>query len=228
MPDIEEPPNQLAVLLGSKEFMLLEEIALDLQELNNSKWSTLTPDALFLDMLQDAAVLYKNCTIKDLVVIGKVLECYTGRPWYNHKISKAHNVNTIVEAFDSKNFLAEWDLQKQEKTIHNPKSLYYIACNFMKEHWKPVQLQVSYALSLHKVKIEKWEQNCPIDLNMTIPLSGNMGVIEVPIFSYPEFSIEWNQVEFATLDYTHISTNMHGHILKNGCDLQVGALQRTG
>ena len=88
----------------------------------------------------------------------------------------------------------------------------------MKEHWKPVQLQVSYALALHKVKIERWEQNCPIDLNMTIPLSGNMGVIEVPIFSYPEFNIEWNQVEFATLDYTHILTNMHGHILKNGYD----------
>ena len=81
LPDIEEPPSQLAALLGSKEFMLLEEIASDLQELNNSKWSTLTPDALFPDMLQDAGVLYKSCTIKDLVVIGKVLERYTGRPW---------------------------------------------------------------------------------------------------------------------------------------------------
>ena len=53
---------------------------------------------------------------------------------------------------------------------------------------------------------------------MMIPLSGDMGVIEVPIFSYPEFSIEQNQVEFATLDYTHILTNIHGHILKNGYD----------
>ena len=88
----------------------------------------------------------------------------------------------------------------------------------MKEHWKPVQLQVSYALALHKVKIEKWERNCPINLNMMIPLLGDMGVIEVPIFSYPEFSIEWNQVEFATLDYTHILTNIRGHILKTGYD----------
>ena len=112
LPDIEEPPSQLAALLGSKEFMLLEEIASDLQELNNSKWSTLTPDTLFPDMFQDAGVLYKSCTIKDLVVIGKVLECYTGRPWYNHKISKAQNVNMTVNAFDSKNFIAEWDLQK--------------------------------------------------------------------------------------------------------------------
>ena len=53
---------------------------------------------------------------------------------------------------------------------------------------------------------------------MTIPLLGDMGVIEVPIFSYPEFSIERNQVEFVTLDYTHILTNIHGHILKNGYD----------
>ena len=112
LPDIKEPPSQLPALLGSKEFMLLEEIASDLEELNNSKWSTLTADVLFLDMLQDAAVLHKNCTIKDLVVIGKVLECYTGRSWYNHKILKACNVNTIVEAFDSKNFLEEWDSQK--------------------------------------------------------------------------------------------------------------------
>ena len=51
---------------------------------------------------------------------------------------------------------------------------------------------------------------------MMIPLSGDMGVIEVPIFSYPEFSIEWNQVEVATLNYTHILTNICGHILKNG------------
>ena len=105
LPDIKETPSQLAALLGSKGFMLLEDITSDLQELNNSKWSTLTPDALFPDMLQDASVLYKNCTIKYLVVIAKVLECYTERPWYNHKISNACNVNMIVEAFDSKNFL---------------------------------------------------------------------------------------------------------------------------
>ena len=152
----------------AKSFMLLEDITSDLQELNNSKWSTLTPDALFPDMLQDASVLYKNCTIKDLVVIGKVLERYTGRPWYNHKISKAHNVNTIVEAFwFQKTFLQNGIHKKQEKTTHNPKSLYYIMHNFMKENWKPIQLQVSYALVLHKVNIEKWEWNCPTDMNMT-------------------------------------------------------------
>ena len=81
-----------------------------------------------------------------------------------------------------------------------------------------MQLQVSYTLALHKVEIEKWERNCLIDMNMTIPLSGNMGVIEVPIFSYPKFSIEHNQVEFCTLDYMHILTNIHGHILKHGYD----------
>ena len=37
-----------------------------------------------------------------------------------------------------------------------------------------------------------------------------------PYFLYPEFSESWQQVEFRTLDYTHMLTNMRNHILTHG------------
>ena len=47
--------------------------------------------------------------------------------------------------------------EMRKKPTQSQVIILHSTCNFMKEHWKPVQLQVSYALALHRVEIEKWE-----------------------------------------------------------------------
>ena len=50
-----------------------------------------------------------------------------------------------------------------------------------------------------------------------IPNGDNTEVEDVfEYFSFPEFSIEQQQLEFRTLGYTHMLTNIHNHVLTHG------------
>ena len=123
LPDLQVKKTTLEKVLSNKEFALIEAIVTDLCEFNSKKWENLTPDDLFPNMLQDVSALHLACTVKDLVVITKVLECFTGRAWYSSKFNKAQAVNKIADAFDCKNFLQEWS---NEAKSYTPKSLSYL------------------------------------------------------------------------------------------------------
>ena len=166
-------------------------------------------------MLQDVSALHSTCTVKDLVVIMKVLECFTGGAWCSSKFNKAQAVNKIAEAFDCKNFLQDW---LNEAKSYTPKSLSYLISTYLKENCTHVQLQVSYTTALHDVEKHKWEMRCPINMKLLIPGFGDSTIDVIDSFCYPQYSHSRKLVEFATLDYTHILTNMRGHILKNGYD----------
>ena len=47
-------------------------------------------------------------------------------------------------------------------------------------------------------------------------------------FSIPEYSKQRNQLEFRTLDYTHMLTNMRSHISSRGYDLSYTTLSHSG
>ena len=124
-------------------------------------------------------------------------------------------MDKIAEAFDCKNFLQEWS---NEAKSYTPKSLSYLVSTYLKENCTHVQLQVSYATALHDVEKHKWEMRCPINMKLLIPGFGDGTIDVVDSFCYLQYSHLRKLVEFATLDYTHILTNMRGHILKNGYD----------
>ena len=216
LPDLQVKPTTLEKVLNSKEFALIEAIVTDLHEFNSKKWENLTLDELFPCILQDVSALHSACTIKNLVVIANILKHFTGRAWYSYKFNKARAVNKIAEAFDCKNFLQEWS---NEAKSYTPKSLIaYLVSTYLKENATQVQLQVSYAATLHGVEKHKWEMRCPINMKLLIPGFGDSTIDVVDSFSYLQYSHSRKLVEFATLDYTHILTNMRGHILKNGYD----------
>ena len=215
LPDLQVKQTTLEKILNNKEFALIEAIVTDLGEFNIRKWENLTPDDLFPDMLQDVSALHSTCTVKDLVVIAKVLECFTGRAWYSSKFNKAQAVNKIAEAFDCKNFLQEWWNEAKSDT---PKSLSYLVSTYLKENCTHVQLQVSYTTALHDIEKHKWEMRCPINMKLLILGFGDGTIDVVDSFCYLQYSHLRKLVEFATLDYTHILTNMRGHILKNSYD----------
>ena len=78
--------------------------------------------------------------------------------------------------------------------------------------YKLVQLQVSLANALHREKREKWVENCPIFRWGYVPYVF-ADHVTIPYFLHPKFDQEHQQVEFRTLDCTHILTNIKTHIL---------------
>ena len=97
--------SPLEKTLSSSEITLLSDICAGLKSLNPKKWSNLEPDNLFLDILQNPEEMLKAFTLKDIQTTLKTLERYTGQQWYSYKLSKCENINNIVAAFDSKEFL---------------------------------------------------------------------------------------------------------------------------
>ena len=80
-----------------------------------------------------------------------------------------------------------------------------------------VCLQSSYAYAVHCYYKKKWENYCITELMANILNTDITEVHDVvEYFSIPEFSIERDQVELKTMDYTHMLTNMQNHILTHG------------
>ena len=211
-PDLQVKPTTLEKILNSKELPLIEAIVTDLREFNLRKWENLTPDDLFPDMLQDVSALHSACTVKDLVVIAKVLERFTRRAWYSSKFNKAQAVNKIAQAFDCKNFLQEWS---NEAKSYTPKSLAYLVSKYLKENCSPVQQQVTYTTALHNVEKHKWEMRCPINMKLLIPGFGDGTIDVVDSFCYLQYSNSRKLVEFAMLRlHPHLNKHERAHIKK--------------
>ena len=78
LPDLGDNQTQLDKLLTHHSFKLLEQILAELQSHNEMKWNHWTVDDLFPNLLQNPHNLIKQCVVKDLEVIGRVLHSYTG------------------------------------------------------------------------------------------------------------------------------------------------------
>ena len=57
-----------------------------------------------------------------------------------------------------------------------------------------------------------WESKCTIPININIPFLDDVHII----FNYPEYSMERQQLEMRTFDYTHILNNLRFHICNRG------------
>ena len=78
-------------------------------------------------------------------------------------------------------------------------------------------VQSSYAFAVHQIKKYLWDLYARTEIMGYVPNEDATEVESVlEYFSIPEFSIKRDQVEFRTMDYTHMLTNMHNHILTYG------------
>lgn len=90
----------------------------------------------------------------------------------------------------------------------------------MKDNYPLICLKAAYANALLKKHKKIWDAKCRIKLLGYIPLAGEDKEVEhvFEYFSYPEYSGLRQQLEFQTMDYTHMLMNMHNHILTHGYD----------
>ena len=206
----------LSLTLRHSDVTLLNDIVADLKEFNERKWINLTVEELYPGLLTNSVRLNKECTAPELFVISRTLEQRTLRKFAKSGVPKAMNVNYITQAFGGETFL-ELPKKKTNRVRQVP-SLHSLCKKILQDaEYKLVQLQVSLANALHREKREKWVENCPIFRWGYVP-HVFADHVAVPYFSYPEFDEERQQVEFRTLDCTHILTNMKTHILTRGYD----------
>ena len=185
--------------------------------MNPKKWSNLEPDHLFLDILQNLGEMLKAFTLKDIQTTSKTLERHTGQQWYSYKLSKCENINNIVAAFDSKEFL---DPVTTTCLIQTPRSLVFLSKSVLKQNNYPgVCMKFAIATGIHTYEKCLWNGRRYVEEYSHIPNEDSPEVDTVmEFFSIPEYSKQRNQLEFRTLDYTHMLTNMRSHILSRGYD----------
>ena len=206
----------LNLALNHSEISLLNDILSDLKEFNGKKWANVTCEQLFPGILADPSRLNKECTLVELNVISRAIEQRTGRKFVKSGTLKAVNVNMISEAFGGENFLLVQ--QRRSFNAHRVESLQCIARKvLMDNEYKLLQLQISLADALHREKKEKWKASCPLRRWGYVPHVFDEHLV-FEYFSYPEYCEERKQVEFRTLDCTHMLTNMKTHILTRGYD----------
>ena len=146
LPDLADNQTQLDKLLTHHNFKLLEQILAELQSHNEMKWNHWTVDDLFPNLLQNPHNLMKQCVVKDLEVIGRVLHSYTGCSFFSSSYNKAKNANIIGKAFESTDLVEK--ICRNGKTVPqlNPLSLLDLCKNKILQNDYVVQsLHISYA-----------------------------------------------------------------------------------
>ena len=129
---------------------------------------------------------------------------------------KVEIVNSIVKAFGGDNFV---QVEHRKKQIFNPESLVTHCVNYIKSNDFPKEhIQIPIA-SLWQIRNKnRWYSNATIPLNSFIPSNEQNQVKTIEFFSYPEYSIQRNKLEFRTFDFTHILTNLQTQILTRGLE----------
>lgn len=210
--------TQLYKVLTAANFNLLNDIKSDLSDYNPRKWTQRKLDKLYPEILRNPQTLNKECTAKELIIIAKILQVFTGRKFYSPSMGKGANVNMISKAFEGDDFISEVK-RKFKRAVKNPISLTTQCRNIiMQRSYADTALQVSYADVWHIVNKETWDSKCQIDMHVKLPFTGkpNVSHVTMDLFCFPEFNSKRNQFEPRLLDYSHILTNMRTHICKTG------------
>ena len=96
-----------------------------------------------------------------------------------------------------------------------PKSLFVIYENYItRSRYTKEYLAALYCKINHYENVMKWESHSKIPIRFDMPWVESQHII----FNYPDFSVDRNQIEMRTFDYTHILNNLRFHICNKGFD----------
>ena len=122
--------SNLYKVLTAANFNLLHNIKTYLAEHNPGKWTQCKLDRLYPEILRSAQVLNRECTAKELCIISKVLQVFTGRKFYSSSMGKGCNVNMISKAFEGDDLISEVKC-KFKCAVKNPISLTTLCHNLL-------------------------------------------------------------------------------------------------
>ena len=194
---------QLEDFLNSPWLQLLTNILNELQIHGKSTdWRSYTEDDIFPHILMYKDKLL-NFSKHDIDLIVEVIEGNTVQKIFASKDTKDTRAAKISFLFGSGQLIYN--------TPQQVPSLKIIAQNCV-EKFPLLILQSAYAGVVHIKNKREWNRRKTIDMTAYISVVKDY----VPLFYFPEFSQERQQMEIRTLDYTHQLTNLRGVVCRKG------------
>ena len=202
--------------LHSEQSSILQNILNELRNSNIDKWSAKLIEDLYPGLLTMGTTLMEEGTVKELNIVCMELHCFTSQNWASSNMVKAEIVNSIVKAFSGVNTV---EVECRKRKVFNPESLITYCVNYIKSNEFPKEhIQIPIASLWQIQNKNNWYNNTTIPMHCYMPSDGKTKVETIEFFSYPEYSIKRNQLEFRTFDFTHILTNLRTQILTRGFD----------
>ena len=102
---------------------------------------------------------------------------------------------------------------EDETQYHQPRKLFEIYKEFVLSSRYPKEYLAAAVCKInHLNEVMQWKSKSRIPIHIDIPFLEDTHII----LNYPEFSVERNQIEMRTFDYTHILNNLRFHICNRG------------
>ena len=170
-------------------------------------------------------------TVAELKIIAPVLKPYTGLCWCSTSLRKKGNVNVIVKAFGSTDFLSEATKPILKRKYFNPPTLKFLATTYLRSSRFPTTvLHVAIADVKHYFNKKRWLGKCHVTMERDIPECEDIFCLSLEtleevgesapkevghypaqtkeMFSFPKYSSKREQIEARTLDYIHILNHL--------------------
>ena len=178
---------------------------------NGKKWIKITTTDLYVNKLKSAQSIVKRIFTYEMDYIAQaVSEQSDCKPLFPKSCNKSTKVNILSKYFGDKTV---W-YPKSSKCDHKEvESLCKIAKKVIFSSYYPKTILADCVSRVtHEYEFHEWKCNQSIPISMFVTSLNRY----FKLFAYPEKLEKRNQIEARTFDPTHIVTNLHVHLCKNG------------
>ena len=192
----------------------IKKILSELKKLNNKhNWNNENIDTFIRKYMSSKRAIEKLFKY-EMDVINNEVKATFGKTLFNKGDSKQVRTNKIYHQLKQMPQLLQFESSDEEELqLYQPKKLFDIYRSYVTSGKYPKEyLAAPLCRISHMSSVKEWEEKSPIPIEIDLPFINDKHII----FNYPEFSLERNQMEMRTFDYTHILNNLRYHICNRG------------
>ena len=178
----------------------------ELKKINNKhNWMSETIDSLLEKYFKSRSGLEK-LFLYEMDVINSEVHNHFGKYLFKKTDNKRTRVKKLMEQLKQMPQLLNYSSSDEDSVEYaQPKSLFVIYENYITRSRYPKEyLAALYCKINHYENVMKWESHSKIPIRFDMPWVESEHII----FNYPDFSVDRNQMEMRTFDYTHILNNL--------------------
>ena len=212
--DISSEANISSFSTMSVGHSCISSILMKLQEIDNKhKWVNENIDSFIRNYLNSKRNINKLFKYEMDILNNEIIFVF-GRCLFQKNDTKNVRVIKIFMQLMQMPELVQIKSSDDENTpYHQPRKLFNIYRDFVCSSKYPKEYLAASVCKLnHLSAVKMWERKSPVPLELNIPFLEDTHII----FNYPEVSVERNQIEMRTFDYTHILNNLRFHICNKG------------
>ena len=178
----------------------------ELKKINNKhNWMSETIDSLLEKYFKSRSGLEK-LFLYEMDVINSEIHNQFEKYLFKKTDNKRTRVKKLMEQLKQMPQLLNYSTSDEDSVEYaQPKSLFVIYENYITRSRYPKEyLAALYCKINHYENVMKWESHSKIPIRFDMPWVESQHII----FNYPDFSVDRNQMEMHTFDYTHILNNL--------------------